>query len=50
MAIIRLDFCIRNLWGLASTLNYINFLQPFYFNVSYGNFLQSLKDFSQFRQ
>ena len=47
MAIIRLDFCIRNVWGLASTLNYINILQPVYFNVFlHGNFLQcSNEDF-----
>ena len=41
MAIIRYYFCIRNIWGLANTLNYINILQPVYLNVFlHGNLLQ----------
>ena len=41
MALIRQYFCIRNVWGLAITLNYINILHPVYFNVFlHGNFLQ----------
>ena len=41
MAIIRRVVCIRNVWKLASTLNYINILQPVYFNVFlHANILQ----------
>ena len=41
MAIIRLTVCIRNVWRLSRTLNYINILQPVYLNVFlHGNFLQ----------
>ena len=43
MAIIRLVVCIRNLWRLDSTLNCINILQPFYFNVFlHGNLLHAV--------
>ena len=41
MAFIRQYFCIRNIWGLASALNYINIFQLVYFNVFFhGNLLQ----------
>ena len=42
MARIRYDFCIRNIWGLGRTLNYIK-LQPVYFNVFFhDNLLQCI--------
>ena len=41
MIIIRYVISIRNIWIYGITLNYINILQPVYFNVfSHGNLLQ----------
>ena len=49
MAIIRQFVCIRNVWRLASTLNYINILQPVYFNVFFhGNLISCTISFSLF--
>ena len=39
MAIIRRVVCVRNIWRLASALNYINILQPVYFNVFLHDYL-----------
>ena len=45
MAIIQYAICIRNVWKLGRTLNYINILQPIYFNVFlHGKFLQCTVD------
>ena len=41
MASIHLAVCGRSVWMLNSIFNYINILQPLYFNVfMHGNFLQ----------
>ena len=41
MAIIYEVICVRNVWRLVSTVNYINIMQSVYFNVFlHGNFLQ----------
>ena len=41
MVIIHYAVSTRNVWKLGSTLNYINILQPVYFNVFlHGNFLK----------
>ena len=37
MAIIHYVVCIRNVWKIGSTLNYVNILQPVFLH---GNFLQ----------
>ena len=39
-----ITICIKNVWRLGRTLNYINTMQPVYFNVILnGNFLQCSK-------
>ena len=49
MAIIHYAVCGRNLWKLGITLNYIDILQPAYFNVHlHGNIFHCGLIYSKF--
>ena len=40
MAISHEAICGRNIWKLGSTLNYINIMQPVFFNVFLHTYIQ----------